>query len=248
MAKRRSSAPADLFTSTEIGIGAALTPRAVQFLDDSGLLPAPEAEEGKARLFAMPALKQVAMIGAVQAGGGELIAAARITAFIVKEFAARRGEFPSRLYDLWSRALKATEPKGAESAIKEISAGRDADYWYHQILWRNGAYPRGIALRGDVLLEIVDRTYGVLDAHGWSEAIEPLFRIANWARGAETSVHHLADEATAHLSTPQGHASWEAIQAECIAARVNALGVLRLNLSLAIRTALDRIADHRARR
>lgn len=214
-----------------------MTKRAAQYLYDLRLMPL----GGDIR-----ALKRIGSIGAFVAAGAPLLVAARLAEAILTNFNQADGEAPSGIEGL------------AFNLPKEILASSPADpsdYWYHQALISHPElYKRGVALKSDQLVEIVDRrhvfmphksgpistvTGAVVDAPfiGWVEG---------WERGtgARVSLWHekiLMDD----TRNPSWRAEAARIENEAQAARENALGKLTVNISLAIRTALDRVSDHR---
>ena len=194
-------------------------------------------------------MKRIGIIGAFVAAGTPLLVAARLAEAILAEFSESDGEAPSGL-DVLARELP----------THEIAAlpGEANDYWYHRALCRHPKlYQPGKALPTDVLVEIVDRqlVFSPLNsglktrtASGLRVAAPFSGWIEGWERGAAARVVlvyeklGLMDDAT----NPEWRALAGRYEMEAQHARENALGKLTVNVSLAIRTALDRVAAHRA--
>jgi hypothetical protein len=138
------------------------------------------------------------------------------------------------------------------------SADLRDDFWLHRAICRSEAYVPAAAADHDFLIEIADRSY-VLSGHinlrsstvlGASE-MRSAYRISNWERGAENAtINHSCDEIYLSRENNAAEAAAErkrelAVEQEFQAARRNAVGLIRINISLAIRNTLDRINTYR---
>jgi hypothetical protein len=120
------------------------------------------------------------------------------------------------------------------------------DYWIHFGLHRQGIRTGQEKLRSDALIEIVDRHYVFIRSE-LLPTLNPVLMgeeeaslvgwLEEWGRGAEPRLIHIGLE----------NVKYRQIYTEAQAARVNAVGTMTVNISLAIRRALDRLADHRER-
>lgn len=219
---RPSNDPRDFFGPTELALAAGITIRNVQFLRDNGLMP-----DGNG----VPALKRAAFIGGLLSAGLSLIEAGRAAQALSFEPRSADGEFRSGL-EFVARKL----PSDFTSADVEPN-----DYWCHR--WINEAAEQGVvtykrhsALKGDLIIEIVDRSRVYMGHVGFSE-FELIGEVSDWGTPGMTC------KAWFDLPEPT-----EASEAEAKEYRENALGLSRTNVSLAIRTALDAITDHRKER
>ena len=238
------------FTLDDLAAASGLTRRAVIQLAEARLLP-PLLEGVPAderELAEQKRLKQVATIGAFVSAGLPLSLAGCLSEAILDEFNQYDGEAPSGLG--WM----------ARELPREASTARpsDADYWTHQALYTHrDIYTPGNATRADAVIEIADRELVFLggrsgltaappDGSDLHSDVEPIGRIEDWRRGAEpwfVSFLQLAPTAKDLIWTP---AALE-LRERMIAARENAVGLVRVNVSLAIRNGLDRLAERRAR-
>lgn len=208
-------------------------------LGERGLLPEPEmiGDDRGARLYGINALKRCVLVGALQAAGVELLLAARLVEGIAEEMEPAYGTIPSNLMNLI---------RGAGVNLARVPGDLNNDYWLHRALIGGGEYRPGVAYGGDFLLEVADRRYVFMGALGLRThgGMDATFRVSGWERGSEATITHIASEAGT-LGTPEGDTRLEALRQEYQSARDNALGLLRINCGLAIRTGLDRIAVHR---
>jgi hypothetical protein len=237
MANRRAHIPLDLFTNAELCAAAELSARNIQHLDACFLTPAAIPRPGVARLWDIRALKRIIIIGALRAAGIELLLAGRLCAAIADPFESRHGKLRANIDDAW-RLLKIDVPEGWRDDA-------DNDFWFHADLVRHGLPHRNHAAGGDLLLEIADRRYAFAGAFGWPELHDPLFLIKEWERGETASIVPVLD-LVGEAGTPTAEANIKAWEREFASAYRDAVGLLRLNVSLAIRNGLDRIAGHRA--
>lgn len=237
---RRPKDPGDKFSFSDLAIGAAMTKRAVQQLFDADLLP---------RGGDVSALKRVAAVGAFHVAGVPVMIAGRMAKAILDGFNQYDGEVPSGLINL-ERALPEAEidKLGKRSVIN--------DYWRHRAGRRHPEiYRPGEAFSNDALIAIVDRRLffygnrlgpmgntlaGTFDFTfgGWIEG---------WSRGDDARVVSVFDriEMPGGFNADEWNAAIGRFETEAQHARENAIGTLVVNVSLAVRTALDRLADYR---
>jgi len=188
------------------------------------------------------ALKRAAEIGAFRATGLTLFTSARLAKTILDEFNQYDGEAPSGLNFL-ARNL-------SREAIKLLppQAEQTNDYHYHYALIRHpDSYPKGKTLGSDAIIEIVDfrlifissRQFPKPSLVGWIEGL---------GRGEDARIVHVAEKLG--LIDDQENPGWRAVSAQlendALRDRENAIARTTINVSLAIRSALDRIAEHRA--
>jgi hypothetical protein len=227
--------PADLFSYSELAIGGDMTKRDIQHLAESKEKLIPPGR-------GTPALKRVAEIGAFRAAGLTLFTAARLAKGINRyEFNQYDGEAPSGLNFL-ARNL-------SREAIKLLppQAEQTNDYHYHFALFQNPTvYPKGKALGSDAIIEVVDfrlifhssRQFPKPGLVGWIESL---------GRTGDARIIHISEKLGA--IDDQENPGWrnenERLEADALREREDAVAKTIVNVSLAIRTALDRIAEHR---
>lgn len=239
------------FSLANLAIAGDMTKRSVQYIADARLLPT----GGGIR-----ALKRIGSIGAFVAAGTPLLVAARLAEAILLEFNQNDGEAPTGLSYL-ARKLPAID-------IASLSANGNDDYWYHRALLRHPAlYQPSKALVSDVLIEIVDRRLVFLSINSDQKTLVPasapfsdaapklvplevdaslLGWIEGWGRGEGARILSVSERIG--LMDDQVNPAWRAqallFETQAQEARKNALGKLIVNVSLAMRTALDRLALH----
>lgn len=226
--------PADLFSYAALAIGSHMTKRDIQHLLES-------REELMPSGCGIQTLKRAAVIGAFRATGLTLFTAARLTKAILNEFNQYDGEAPSGLnflaIKLPHQAIKVLLPKAEQTN----------DYHYHFALTRNpNIYPKGKALGSDAIIEIVDfkivfissRKFPKPSLVGWIDGL---------GRGGDARIIHLTEKLG--VIDDQENPGWrvknERLEAEALSERENAVAKTIVNVSLAIRTTLDRITEHR---
>lgn len=267
MARPRKDTPPDLFTSTEMAVAAGITARSFGVLVEADLAPkAANTDYGKqsARLWNSFGLGEAAVIGAIHACGVELMMSAKIAALVIYEFSAVRGTLPSRFSDYLQRPLNPTPGHypwaDADSTVEQHI---EDDFWLHHLLrTKSDIYRSRTAMEGDLFVEIADRRYVFTD-FSWSgkrrlpritpwgitpaEQPDVLLEIEGWARGKDAVVKPIW-EITGLFDGTQGSEEEnraKQIEYDWLKARQNAVGILSVNVSLAIRNAFDAIHDHR---
>jgi hypothetical protein len=242
------------FTSRELGHAADLTSRNIGFLLEEGLAPAAiygDAGRGGHRLYNSASLAHAALIGALHLAGFELLAAARLSAALAGDFGAMYGKLHSNLKAQTRVHVSLFSGLGANAVW-------DDDFWIYSRLVDGGAdYRPNMAQLGDVVVEIADHEYVLTSTYGstikilWpavKEGIDasPEYRIVG--RGADVEVVSIVDEVGSldFEAHPENRVHMRNLTLEYLAARENAVALTRLNLSLAIRKAFDRVLKERA--
>lgn len=255
---RPFKASGSLFTSRELALAADLTPRNFSLLHEAGLAPAALAGgggRGGHRTYASPALAQAALIGALHLAGFELLVAARLAAAFADEAHHTHG----RLFSNIQAYLQAPHnPKpGYRPWVASPDDQLDDDFWVHSRLIDSVvAYRSRRAIRGDLVIDIADHQFVLTEYHGVTIRIfspvsgglpaSPDYRITG--RGSSAQVVPITDEVDS-LDFPEDLASaakFRALEEDYLAARENAVARVRINVSLAIRNAFDRVADDRS--
>jgi hypothetical protein len=226
--------PADLFSYAELAVGSDMTKRDIQHLLESEEDLAP-SDRG------IRTLKRAAVIGAFRAAGLTLFTAARLAKAILDEFNQYDGEAPSGL-NILARNLPYEAIKLLPSPAEQTN-----DYHYHLALTRNpNSYAKDQALGSDVIIEIVDFRLVFISALQFSKP-----SLVGWieglGRGRDASIIHVTEKLG--VLDDQENPGWRAmsgrLEAEALCQRENAVAKTIVNVSLAIRTALDRITMHR---
>lgn len=226
--------PHDFFSFSELARAAGISKGAFQLIHCSpGLLQGGRGIED---------FKRMATIGAYMACGLPLIAAAGIAKTIIHfECNEEDGEAPTGLKFL---ALSLTKKSRAQLPIHAN------DYWYHLGLFRQGSRPGRQAFGSDKIIEIVDRRFvfarsglKVMNSiTGKPEEASLVGWLEGWQRGLEPQLTHLFEviNLDQHPEKQFGQLNTEAQNA-----RDNAVGKSTVNISLAIRRALDRLFEQR---
>lgn len=192
------------------------------------------------RYWNIDGFTEAAICGALHKGGIGLFGAARLANLLMLEEASTRGRFPSRLQDLY-RGSKLPPPDKTD------------DFWLHRHLrMHGGAYVPRKAVKGDFLVEIVDRKYvlsgkmlGLAITYADGRESSALCRIETWSRDDISIVPASVDVGVPLDGTQRSLDAIELMEATYAEARKNAVSVLQVNMSLAIRTALDNVMDYR---
>lgn len=259
MARPRTLAN-DVFTSREIAVAADLTPRNFGLLGDEGLAPPPfdngaDGQSGS-RLYLGDAMAQTALIGALQLAGFELLVAARLAAAFTDSYVASRGRLPSNLMTfVRSRTLNPAGGTPWGETPRDVPIERD--FWIHHLLRnRSGVYRRAVPIIGDCIIEIADRTYVLTSFHALGVATHssatgdglpaaPEYRIVG--RGNSATVVPIYSEVPTmdFEMDPKSRDKMRRLELEYLSGREAAVALVRINLSLAIRNAFDRLQDVR---
>ena len=235
----------DTFSFEDLAVVAGLTKSAIQAVSAVGLLP--RRDDGVSDIRT---LKRVATIGAFVSAGVPLMASAQIAKAANLDFSRADGEVPSGFDNVWHH-LPADE-------VRELPESND--YWLHDVARRHpDIYRPGRAMSSDLIYEIAEREYvlhrplrpfGPISdpsaPDGYRDWPAPVGRIANWRRGSTAVFVPLMEDVVPYYDD-EGNPTDEAkaLAAMIVAARENAVGVIVVNLSLAIRNGLDRLAERR---
>jgi hypothetical protein len=75
----------------------------------------------------------------------------------------------------------------------------------------------------------------------------PAYRIVGWGRGIDSVISDVANEVPNYdfQRDKESAAIYKQIETEFLNARQNAVGTIRVNVSLAVRNAFDAVHDHR---
>ena len=240
--------PGPRFSFAELAVAGDMTRRAVQHVVETGLLPS----GGDIRT-----LKRMATIGGFAAAGVPLICAAKIAAAILVEFNESDGEAPSGLRFL-VRELSDDEV----SALQEEADAND--YWYHLALYKHhqkfGLSERLGKTRFDAFIEIIDREFVFMSTANNFSILDSITQrpqeaqfigwLEGWERASDARLVPLYEKIqiddSGTADSPDNKAA-ELVNA-ALDARLNAVGSIKVNVSLAIRRALDRVAEYRANR
>lgn len=249
----------ELVSTSEIAKAAGITPRNFALLIEKGLAPDPVRNAGGqsgARAFDGVGVAHAAMIGALNLAGFGLLVAARVAEAFAEEHRSNYGKIPSNLNTF---VRKPGIPSGlAPWADKAEGWDKiDRDFWLHRLLRTADSYVRAQAQVGDFVVEIADHKWVMSTSHGLdgikvfspvSSAGLPVnldYRIEG--RGSATQIIHLTDEYNvgAVFTDPETRRRVKQIEEEFLAARQNAVTLVRINVGLAIRDAFDRLYDLR---
>jgi len=249
-------------------VGAGLPVRAPAIVQARRLAPKPfSGTPGRSGVafYNAGGLAHWALVGGLYGGSVPLLASARLAAAIAEELGAAYGRLPSNIGVYLQAPFNPTPsrypwPKGPHDKL--LSEDSSYDFWVHHFLrTQTDIYKPGNALHGDFFIEVVNREYVFtsFDCQGKLKVYSPFgirsevsadYRIVGWQRGSDdVEVHHLIEELPASWvdSDPEAMAKGRALEDEFHAARDNAVSVLRVNVSLAIRNAFDAIHEHRVR-
>jgi hypothetical protein len=254
MARPRFDSPLDLFTATELGVGGGTTRRNILLIDEKGRVPfAPTPKDESHRVGDIRTLKHIAVIGAFQKAGVDLLLSLKLEAPIADELENNNnGEIPSNLDRYMQKPLH-TGPGDLPWEHREDDPFHGSDFWFHHLLLTRtpAVYRRGKSMLGDFVIEVADRQYVYMDTVRKHESIpNPLFKVIGWERGEDAEIRHFHHEVAdmgrffeeETEKERQGH-----LMAEYLDAYAHATGRIWLNISLAIRNALDAIHDRRVR-
>lgn len=253
----------DIFTSREIALAAGLTPRNFGFLADEGLAPRalePETDgQSGSKLYHAEAMAQTALVGSLHAAGFELLVSARLATAFADEYGASHGRLPANLNAFWR--TKALNPSGGIPWGKtDNGIPIDQDFWIHHLLRnRSQVYRRGTAIPGDCVIEIADNTYVLTRLHdlaiktssaasGKALPASPFYRIVGRGAAAHIVPIHMEVETMDFGIDPRSREKMSSLEDEYMTGRSHAVTLVNVNLSLAIRNALDRLQDVREAR
>ena len=211
---------ADHFSFSELAVAGGISRSNYQVLDASGELPGGRGIRD---------FKRVAAIGAFMKGGMPLLVAARLVAGLLESAFGNYGdgEVPTCL------KFMVREVPGAMAGLPF------GDYWYHLAIRdsreKAGLSPTIGATKSDAIIDIVDGNC-VFQRTEYFPKPNFLGVIEGWGTGSHPQLLH------------PGAGTIEIGQDEAVALHKNAISILSVNVSLAVRQALDRLAEHRAHR
>jgi hypothetical protein len=261
MARPRKDTSSDLFSSTEMAIGASLTVRAFALLQEAGLAPDPvENSRGRSghALFDSEGLEHAGVIRAFYGAGAQTFLAARLArAFYVewKQCGYTGLDKLSRLNGYYRQAASKITPDD----FKILPDDLKNTFTLHRALrLKTNIYKPYTALREDMVVEIVDRKYVFeptlagfkIPIHSPVSGIvpaTPAYRISGWGRGTDAVISDISREVPTYdfQQDEESAAIYRQIETEFLNARQNAVGTIRVNVSLAVRNAFDAVNDHR---
>ena len=259
---RPASLPQDRFTSKDLTLAAGLSPRNFGLLVEQDLAPPGEAGAGGQaghRVWDSRGLQHAALLGALHLAGLELLVAARLAAAVTKDMSLFYGRLPSNLRAFLQAPLN---PRPGHTPWEGgfSTAQSEDDYWLHHALrTASDIYRPHETVRGDYLLEVADNQFVITRHHGSkvdflspaSSAqlkVNPEFRIIG--KGGEVRVVRIHEEVESlnFHADPVAAAAYTKVETEYVRAYDNAVTLLSVNASLAIRNAFDRVLDERSAR
>lgn len=251
-----------LFTSRELALAADLSLRNMSLLHEQGVAPAPaEAGTGRGghRLYSSVALAHAALVGALHLAGFELLVSARLAQAVADDFAAMYGKLHSNLAAFLQAPHNPTPGRRPWSG-QDTDLQLEDDFWVYSRLADSAVNVRpGVAIAGDLIIDIADHEYVLTETHGsrgvkiFSPVLKeglsasPDYRIEG--RGSSARIVPITDEVDSmdFSADPASAARYRTLQQDYLAARENAVTRVRINVSLAIRNAFDRVRQDRAR-
>jgi hypothetical protein len=231
------------------------------------LAPAPaRSSDTTLNLWDTNGFKHGALIGAFVGANIPLIAAARLAREVNTELRQRYYVLRSNLERFLEKKNNPAHPFWPfdDSIRKGLGCplpSEDEAFWLHHLLVMTESYQPNKALSGDFCIEIADKKYvyiNCIDAlpvlspfSGEKSYLDPNWRIIGWERGNDDPVvQHIAEEFQVGWDE-RGSVAWQAartIEKEYLDAHRDAISLIRINISAAIRKAFDRLRDHRASR
>jgi len=257
---RPKNDPGERFGPSELALAGELTLRQFQHLDETGLLPETRDVRG---------LKRMVLVGGLMRAGLTLVVSGRLAALVASEAGGRDGEVSTGLQHLVGRV----PPR-----YVALAQGASDYWYHRAVYaaWRGGEdgdvrYQPGRARGGDLCIEIIDRALVMTSYLAQPGGSEPasisrrdsvsafrieaeatlVARIEGW-ESREPKIIPVWDEMPPRGKSEDEWQRWEAegcrINVDALRRRSDAVALVTLNASLAIRNALDRIAEHRASR
>ncbi|MBL8552842.1 MAG: hypothetical protein JNL41_01090 [Phenylobacterium sp.] len=256
---RPSKNSGSIFTSRELALAGGLTLRNFTLLHEEGVAPPAMGTgrgRGSHRTYDSPALAQAALIGALQMAGFELLVAARLAEAFAEEARLTHGRLFSNI-QTYLQSPYNPRP-GYRPWTFSPDDQVDDDFWVHNRLIDSVVeYRSGVAMRGDMVIDIADHKYVLTEYHDVKVKIHspvsgglpasPDYRIVG--RGSGVQIVPITDEVDSldFAEDSVSAARFKALEQDYLAARENAVTRVRVNVSLAIRSAFDRVADDRSR-
>lgn len=236
-----------LFTAPEMEAGSGVSHRNFVFLAERDLLPPAEVGGGKgrSRAWAMRGLSWMATVGAIHGSGIDLLLAAKLVHAAIFDLESSRGHLWSNLESILRSARKMP-------TIEEVPGGAYNDYWMHRWIKRNtDSYVERQSIKTDATIEIADKAYcyeGAIWSPPYSGSGFPGLCRVSLVRGGDVEVVTPLTEAGYSAETPYDGSEPipDRILEEYRQAYRNSVGLIRVNISLAIRNALDAVERYRA--
>jgi hypothetical protein len=232
-----------------------------------GLAPTPAlASNLGLNLWDTNGFKHGALIGAFVGANIPVMAAARLAREVNAELRQRYYVLRSNLERFLEKSHNPQHPSWPFDDTMRNSLGcplpsEDEAFWLHHLLVMTKSYQLDKALPGDFCIEIADKKYVYITCIDALPALSPFsddksyldpnWRILGWERGNDDPVvQHIAEEFQLGWDERDSSA-WQAahaIEKEYLDAHRDAVSLVRINISAAIRKAFDRLRDHRASR
>jgi hypothetical protein len=213
------------------------------------------------RLYDSAGLAHGALVGALHLAGFELLASARLAAAFADDYGASYGHLPSNLNSFVRGDLNPGRKLPWGETPSDVKVDLAQDYWLHYLLRnRSTIYRRGIAVQGDCIIVIADHafvlthTYGLEKIKVFSPAsgkglpASPDYRIVGRGGSARIVPIHSEVESLDFQIDPKSADKMRQLEQEYLDGHRDAVTRVQINLSLAIRNALDRLQDHRDNR
>ncbi|MBF0562415.1 MAG: hypothetical protein HQL37_10415 [Alphaproteobacteria bacterium] len=224
--------PEDSFTGPELAMGAGITARNLALPFERGALDDNDRKPNAARVFDERMACILFGVGALHGTGVELLLAAKISNCIIRQFMMGEPKQAEALIWIANLPPKLKEETSVYRALAEATG--------------MPGFMSGAGTCGDHLIEIADRQYvlSTRNIEGWTTESpfdgnplpsSPLAKIMNWQRGMDAVVKYVGHDIEYELD----------VEHEFLRARENAVGIIRLNISLAIRNGFFRILKHR---
>lgn len=260
---RPGRSAAEVFTSREIAVAADLPARNFALLVDQNLAPRPYADgPGKAghRIYNSAGMAHAALIGALHLAGFELLVSARLAAAFADDYGASYGKLPSNLnaYLYGDLNPEGTLPWG--ETAEDLPLDFEQDYWLHYLLrYRSPIYRRGISIMGDCIIEIADHAFVLTHTLGLKIKMHspvsreglpaiPDYRIVGRGTSSRIVPIHAEVDSLDFRIDPRSAERMRQLEREYLDGRKDAVTVVQINVSLAIRNAFDRLQDDREKK
>lgn len=246
LAKLHSSEP---FAAPELELACGFPVRSLQFLGRAGHLPEPieKGSRGRATLFDFHGFQVLAMMGALHSTAMPLVLASRIARPIAKTYRSIYGAVPWGEAELSRLVLEA----GASAKLEwESPSGRIEPLSLHSVVSTLPGYTPGAPLKSDMVLGLVQASAGRMFVYTVAPIqvfpndinAQPELVISGVARGSDGGEIETFENIFAFA--PE---TYQAREVEAVLAYKRAVAVLTVNVSLAIRNALDAVAAGRAK-
>ena len=220
----------ELFTSGEISHSTGLAIRSLQFLRDNHLTPSAQYKDSSkqaANLYDLGGAVHFALVYAFQQVGLNMTISAKMALHFRDEIGDCNFGKASQMNN-WPHSRQVYKDNSAK-----IPQCDDSYFWVHHFarLYCHEGYAVGVAMEHDIVLEIADSRFLMFAARGkLRPEIAPMCELVEPMDGSSQII-------------PSMRAENERERYET--ARQNAVGLARINASLAVRNVFDRIHDMR---